>query len=276
MVVRVAQTLLVIAGLGRTCPHARAQSATEALAGVVEQAHASALVLDLGTGSVLKTVGPMRRGTPGSVLKPLLLQYALEHGVVTAQTEVYCRRDLHIAGRPYPCTHPKDQVVFHAGSALAESCNTWFAGMATRFTDVQLGAALDETHLSHVPVREADASERELVVLGLRDVTASPLELARAYAGLLTRLPPSGPVAQGLRDSVDFGMANPAAIAGLVMLGKTGTASDPGEAWTHGWFVGAVPRRVLVVIYVPHGDGGTAARLARPFFRAVQAGEALR
>src|ERR1035441_3632200 len=87
-----------------------------------------------------------------------------------------------------------------------------------------------------------------------------------------TDQPPTGPVARGLQDSVGYGMANPAAVPGVTILGKTGTASDVRETWTHGWFTGAIPGRMVIVIYVPHGDGGTAASLAQKFFQLV-AGE---
>jgi cell division protein FtsI/penicillin-binding protein 2 len=197
------------------------------------------------------------------------LAYALEHGIVQANTEVYCRRNLHIGGRALPCTHPADQPVFTAERALAESCNTWFAEMARRFSGAQLEAALDETHLPHALMNEADVDQRELAVLGLTGVTASPLELARAYRTMLSRAPPDGPVMHGLADSVVYGMASPAAVSGVNILGKTGTANDPGQTWTHGWFAGAIPGRVLIVMYVPHGDGGTAARLAQRFFQAI-------
>jgi ATP-binding cassette subfamily B protein len=50
------------------------------------------------------------------------------------------------------------------------------------------------------------------------------------------------------------------------ILGKTGTAKNTDEAWTHGWFAGGLSGQVVVVIYVSHGDGGTAAVLARAFF----------
>jgi cell division protein FtsI/penicillin-binding protein 2 len=95
------------------------------------------------------------------------------------------------------------------------------------------------------------------------------LEMARAYRELLQRAPAQGPVMRGLEGSVSYGMANAAAVPGLTILGKTGTASEAGEAWTHGWFAGAIPGRLVIVVYVPHGDGGTAALLARGFFAAV-------
>jgi hypothetical protein len=116
---------------------------------------------------------------------------------------------------------------------------------------------------------DATVEQRQLAVLGLNSVTVTPLELAQAYRELLTRIPPDGVVVRGLKESVDYGMANPAAVAGQIILGKTGTASNPGEAWTHGWFAGAISGRYVLVIYVPHGDGGTAARLAQSFFRSI-------
>jgi cell division protein FtsI/penicillin-binding protein 2 len=252
---------------------ADSQAAALPIADVLAQAlrgtQASAVVLDPRTGAVIALIGAPRRGEPGSTLKPVLLEYALEHGIVRPETEVYCRRNLHIAGRALPCTHPANMPVFTAESALAESCNTWFAEMARRFSGPQLEAALQASHLPHASLSASDVAQRQLAVLGLSGVTASPLELARAYRDLLAHLPPDGPVARGLRESVDYGMANPAAVSGVAILGKTGTAGDPGQAWTHGWFAGALPGRVIVVIYVPHGDGGTAARLAQRFFRTV-------
>ena len=251
------------------CPQGRAATVAEALAQVVHGTQATAVVVDLQTGTVLASAGEARRGVPGSVVKPLLLAYGLEHGIVSPDMEVYCHRSLHVGGRTLPCTHPADLPVFTAESALAESCNTWFAEMARRFTGPELEAALRETRLPHATMTTANVERRQLAVLGLVGVTASPLELARAYRELLMRVPPKGTVALGLEDSVRYGMANPAAVTGMTILGKTGTASDLGEAWTHGWFAGAIPGRFVVVVYVPHGDGGDAARLAQKLFQSV-------
>jgi cell division protein FtsI/penicillin-binding protein 2 len=249
--------------------NAGASTVGDKLAQVLSGTQASAVVLDWQTGAVLASVGEMRRGTPGSAIKPLLLQYALQHGIVRPDTQVYCHRNLHVGGRSLPCTHPADQPVFTAESALAESCNTWFAEMARRFSGPQLEAALAATHLPHDSVTTANVEQRQLAVLGLRGVSVSQLELAHAYRELLLHAPAEGPVARGLEESVAYGMANPAAVSGITILGKTGTASDPLETWTHGWFAGAVPGRFVIVVYVPHGDGGTAARLAQRFFRAT-------
>jgi cell division protein FtsI/penicillin-binding protein 2 len=265
-------TLCLLLGASCGTASARATGPTylqRALGDALRGTQASAVVLDARTGSVIARVGPDREGAPGSVLKPLLLAYALEHGIVRAETTVYCRRNLRVGAQALPCTHPADQVVFTASTALAESCNTWFAEMGRRLNGAQLEAALQGTRLPHRSMVDADVEERQLAVMGLRGVTASPLLLAEAYRRLLGRMPAA--VAEGLRDSVRYGMADPAAVQGVEILGKTGTASDPGEAWTHGWFAGAVPGRFVVVVYVPHGDGGTAARIAGRFFAATLA-----
>jgi membrane peptidoglycan carboxypeptidase len=270
---RAAKTLLGAALFFGDCAGAYGLPVGEALSRTLRGTQASAVVLDARAGTVLASTGGSSRGdlesAPGSVLKPLLLEFALEHGIVRPEMEVYCRRNLHIGGRALPCTHPADNPVFTAERALAESCNTWFAEMARRFTGPELEEALDGTDLPHQSMASANVEQRQLAVLGLLGVTTSPLKLARAYADLLKRAPPDGPVARGLEDSVKFGMASPAAVAGARILGKTGTASDPGAAWTHGWFAGAIPGRFVLVVYVPHGDGGTAARLAQLFFTAI-------
>jgi membrane peptidoglycan carboxypeptidase len=250
---------------------AQSSSVPAALNAALRGTQASGVVLETRSGTLLASVGQERSGTPGSVIKPLLLQYALDHGVVRPETQVYCRRDLRIGARALPCTHPADQNVFTAETALAESCNTWFAAMGRRFTGQQLEAALRASYLTHQPMDDATVEQRQLAVLGLLGVTTSTRQLAQSYRLLLRNLPPAGPVARGMRDSVAYGMANPAAVPGVEILGKTGTASNPGEAWTHGWFAGALPGRLVVVVYVPHGDGGTAARLAQKFFAAATA-----
>lgn len=268
-----ARTVFGVAVLTLACHPVGALPVAVALREALQGTQASAVVLDMRGGGVLVKIGAQRRGAPGSTIKPLLLAYALEHGIVHPDMEVYCRRDLHVGRRALPCTHPADEAVFTAENALAESCNTWFAEMGRRFSGPALETALEATHLSHSPMNAAGVEQRQLVALGLSGVTASPLELARAYRDLLGRLLPTGTVERGLRSSVEYGMAHSAAVAGVPILGKTGTASDPGEAWTHGWFVGAIPGRLLLVVYVAHGDGGTAAQLGQIFFRGVMPNE---
>jgi peptidoglycan glycosyltransferase len=85
-------------------------------------------------------------------------------------------------------------------------------------------------------------------------------------------------VREGLRDSVSYGMARNALVPGMEIAGKTGTASDSAQGWTHGWFAGTGylgHEEVVIVIYLPRGNGADAARLAQRFFLSANASTAL-
>jgi cell division protein FtsI/penicillin-binding protein 2 len=245
---------------------------------------AVAVVLDGHDGRLIATVRSeaARRlaSAPGSTLKPLFLAAALRQGRVRAGTTVVCHGNLRIAGRDLACTHPRDQNVLDAERALSYSCNAWFANLATRFTPEQsaevlrlygLGSrpGLVEDESSGVVRVPASAAELQLFVLGLEDVEVTPAQLAHAYFQLGRDFDDVPVVRRGLEGSIAYGMAHNAATTGVTIAGKTGTASDVGKVWTHGWFAGIASRgeeRVVVVIYVPHGNGGDAAGLAHHFF----------
>ena len=85
--------------------------------------------------------------------------------------------------------------------------------------------------------------------------------------------PALDPVRDGLRDSVRYGMAHNADVPGMNIAGKTGTASDTAQGSSHGWFAGIGSlghQEVVVVIYLPQGNGADAARLAQHFFLAAK------
>ena len=217
---------------------------------------------------------------PGSTLKPLFLAAALRQGRVRAETTVVCHGNLRIAGRDLACTHPRDENILNAERALAYSCNTWFANLATRFTPEQAAAVLRGYGLGSrtgllagdsagMVRRPADPAELKLMVLGLVDAEVTPAQLALAYVRLAQNFDAAPVVERGLEGSVAYGMAHSAATEGLTIAGKTGTASDPGQSWTHGWFAGIATlgtKRIVVVIYVPRGNGADAALLAHRFF----------
>jgi cell division protein FtsI/penicillin-binding protein 2 len=114
--------------------------------------------------------------------------------------------------------------------------------------------------------------QNQLLALGLAGVKTSPSQIATAYRILKSQLgqPFAKPLADGLRDSVSFGMAHNADASGLDISGKTGTASNPPrQPWSHGWFAGfaLIDRSPLVMsLYLPQGNGADAAQLARNFF----------
>ena len=73
-------------------------------------------------------------------------------------------------------------------------------------------------------------------------------------------------VKEAMRESVTRGVAQGAAVPGLEVAGKTGTAefgpARPGSQETHGWFVGFAPYdepEVAVVVFFQRGSGGSDA-----------------
>lgn len=253
---------------------------------------ASAVVLDGSNGRLLAAERPSaaawQSSAPGSTLKPFFLEAALRHGLIRDDTILYCRRDLRIAGHDLACTHPAALTAFRAEEAIADSCNSYFAQLASRFASNETADVLrsygfgSRPHLfaaesaGEVSV-PSDEAHRALQVLGVADISATPAQLAEAYWLLARRAPVAPAVSRGLRESVAWGMAHPAATGGVALLGKTGTASNPGEPWTHGWFAGTASRggrSIVLVIFVPHGNGGDAALLAHRFLSAWRNGPA--
>jgi cell division protein FtsI/penicillin-binding protein 2 len=253
--------------------------AGQALSQAVQGTSAAAIVLDAKSGKTLAVVHPEEavrlRSAPGSTLKPFFLAYALEHGFIQPQTTVLCRRSLRIAGRNLDCTHPQGETVFNAELALAYSCNNYFAELAKRFTPEEAANALHEYGLAAQMENGASLEQRQFLVLGLEDVRVTPDALARAYLKLVMQwingLPDA--VKRGLEESVQYGMAHNAYIAGVRTAGKTGTASDPGQPWTHGWFAGIAPAdqpKIVIVVYLPRGNGADAAQIAQRFLSAYK------
>jgi len=235
---------------------------------ILSGTQASVILLAVPTNRILAQSGPSVQALPGSTLKPFVLLAALSNGLVQPGTTVECRGTLTVSGRNLACTHPRTQTVFDARSALAYSCNTWFARLAERMTPEQIRQSLLPFGIPVAsPLTSSD--DRILTVLGLTGARVTPLQLAHAYR--LLALHPNPTVAGALADSVQFGMADNARTPNLA--GKTGTAADPGQSRTHGWFAGILsppgkPSTVLVV-YVSSGSGADAAALAQRILKAL-------
>ncbi len=280
--------LLLFGGMLQAKPVAPNQAA-EALHATLQKTSAIAIVLDVRSGQILATEKPVQvanlRSKPGSVLKPFFLAEALEKNRLSSQTTVLCRRSLRIAGRDLPCSHPRTGIAFTAEEALAYSCNNYFVEVANRLSPEQARNTLEAYGLSQQPrLFPVEASpelkipvtpeQKQLLVLGLEGIKVTPAQLAAAYRKLAlklseTQIPPAlQTVEQGLLDSVQYGMAHNAEVSGISILGKTGTANDTPQGWSHGWFAGIIQigvSKIVMVLYVPHGNGGDAAHLAQRF-----------
>lgn len=233
---------------------------------------ASAVVIDVTTGKTLASyrlpAAPPQE--PGSTLKPLIAAIALSSGTVTAQTEVQCDGTLVIGQHNLRCSHPRSVTIFDLQHAIAYSCNSWFAQLAEHMSGQQLGEGLRAYGLTVFGV-PSTRDQRQLLALGLQDVRVTPLQLADAYRQLSSQLDGShfAPIQAGMFDSVTYGMAHNAVVAGLMLAGKTGTAAKPGSAITHGLFAGILYSQAtrqpdaIIVVVVPQGTGADAAAFAQ-------------
>ncbi len=282
------RSILIVAAWGRVCAYCQtgAQAWQSAVDRAARQApEARIVVLDIATGQLAAThrLGDAARtlAAPGSTLKPLVLFGLVGAGRWNPLSRVACNRSLVVAGRRLACTHPAAPA-FDAREALTWSCNSYFAAVARTLAPGELGRLLRPTGLlgaTGLAREEATAEFREpqsadaeqLALLGVEGVRVTPLELAAAYRWLAQQLaahPDSAAarvVSEGLEDSASFGMAGPASLGGVEIMGKTGTAASAATSQTHGWFVGLAPARnpkVVIAVYLPAGRGADAARVA--------------
>ncbi len=255
-------------------------TAQAALTSALQGTPAVGVVVDVKSGRRLAAVKATdERHAPGSILKPLFLAAALQQHEVQPETTVFCRRNLHISDGTrqwsLACTHPQNDVAFAAKEALAYSCNRYFAQLADRIPPAQSEAILEHYGLTQASLPQS-REQKELLVLGVAGITVSSAQMAVAYRKLALELDDgiAPAVRDGLRDSVAYGMAHNADVPGMEIAGKTGTAGDGPQGRSHGWFAGAGylgHQEVVIVIYLPTGNGADAARLAQHFFLATKA-----
>ena len=300
--VSVVAGLLFLAMLPTSLPQSHSHSEMKkasfqrALHAAVTGTPATALVLDVTSGNLLaiepSANAAQLHSAPGSILKPFFLAAALESGAIQPQTAVICHRNLRILEHNLACSHPQSGIAFNAEEALAYSCNNYFADLAGRLSASQAVAVLrnygfgqpssafSATASLRTPTNREDT---QLLALGVKGILVSPVEVGVAYRKLALKLNNSAfsstlaPVEQGMLNSVRYGAAHNADVSGVHLAGKTGTASDPGQAWTHGWFAGIAGEgssRFVVVVYLPHGNGADAATIAHHFFVALKDGQA--
>jgi penicillin-binding protein 2 len=251
-----------------------------------------AIVLRVSDGNVLamhdQHILAQRIATPGSAIKPFVLELLLEKGLVKPNETISCHRPLLIAGRSLTCSHPVEISSFNAEDALAYSCNTYFVTAAARLAHGDLERRFEQLNFAHpsglLPnegegrlTPEHSLADRQLLAVGAAGIQITPLELAAAYLKLARIDPAHATAAQqtvlsGLRSATDYGLAQAAKPSTISVAGKTGTAADPTNPQTHAWFAGFAPAdhpEIVVVVFVERGHGSAeAATIARRIFEA--------
>lgn len=238
------------------------------------------VVVDVASGSVLAShdlpTAAHRLVLPGSTIKTFVLYALLESGKLNPMESFLCPYHLTIAGMRLDCPHPEKTGPMFPSSALAWSCNNFFASMATRFAPAELVRSLARWGFTS-PARIArdertgeiatarTQPDLQLEALGEFGIHVTPLELLQAYRRLaLRRRDPAlrsaslDAVFEGLEASVRYGMASAARTERLSVAGKTGTSLSEDSPGRHGWFAGYAPAdapEIALVIYLESGNG---------------------
>jgi len=148
---------------------------------------------------------------PGSTFKLLVALAALEKGVVTPQTVIYCAGKKNFYGRDFRCDKPTGHGGLSMVQAIAQSCDVYFYELASRMDidDIyataekyglteRTGIDLPQEKRTRIPSRAWKrkaapkdpkwyAGETISVGIGQGAVGVTPLGLARFYALLATR-----------------------------------------------------------------------------------------
>lgn len=273
---------------------APAGNLADALQDVVDRAMAgrsgAVVVADVESGRMLAQhridIAARRRVLPGSAVKPFTLRALLEAQAIRPGTTLLCPLKLQLRGHRMDCSHPAIPVPIDAASALAYSCNNYFAHFAARLTDAQLDQAFARAGLTSTSgmapdevaaqVRPASSPEHHsLKALGAADVFVTPLGLLNAYRRLALLRRQGSPdeslatVFDGLEASVTRGMARAARVDGLAVAGKTGTAGADEGSWTHAWFAGYAPAEKPEIVLVVFLERGTGAADASPVAKQI-------
>jgi cell division protein FtsI/penicillin-binding protein 2 len=256
----------------------------------------TAVVIDVASGKILAAyhldVAARRLALPGSSIKTFTLLTLLKGGKIDEKTTLMCKRTLKVGGHNLDCTHPEMKQPFDAATALAYSCNTYFATMATRLTPAELrnsflsfgfgspsGLASNEASGSVTPA--TTQAELQMQAIGEWGLSVTPLELLRGYQKVaqLSRKHDAklDPVFAGLEGSTAYGMGRLAQPDGAMKVaGKTGTSLVEEGSWRHGWFAGYAPENnpeIALVVFLEKGNGPVdASGVAREIFAAYAAG----
>jgi len=240
---------------------------------------------------------------PGSTAKLVASAAALEEGVISPSERNFCHRIPELLGDAYHCSHPPPDGPYTLASALANSCNYFFSALSVRLTSAQLAHWYAVFGFgSPVPgvgslqtageARVGDSTvAKALATLGQESVLVTPAQLLLAYSAIATRgtvfrlwrsssggmqtsrvlrrikLQPKTfeLLRSALIECVQSGTGQAAAVAGVPVAGKTGTATSAGGSKaTHAWFVGYAPANDPEIAVVVFLERGTGARDAAP------------
>jgi penicillin-binding protein 2 len=261
---------------------------------------------------------------PGSTFKPIMSLAALSTGTIDENFTVHCPGGATFYGHFYKCDEKHGAVSLHR--AIAMSCDTYFYTVGNKLgidTIAQYADMVGYGHTTGIDLpheaagvvpstewalhnyrRKWYAGETISVSIGQGAVTVTPIEMARAIAGLamggewhrprVVKEAPDKPTQWPLdprfvKDIVDgmYGVVNEGGTGGRAWMpnvevcGKTGTAqlasndfiSKKGNGGQdmrdNAWFVGFAPRQAPEILVVALFEHGAKGYLAAPIVRDV-------
>jgi cell division protein FtsI/penicillin-binding protein 2 len=286
----------------------RAQQSLQDFVHVLRRGRRGALIVsNPRTGEILALANPetvfARAFPPGSTAKLVESAVALEEGLISPDDRIFCRQVPELLGRAYRCSHAPAVAPFTLRSALANSCNYFFAALSVRLTSTSLahGYAVfgfgspvagpwPAANAGQVRIGD-DPRAKARAALGESTVLVTPAQLLLAYSAIATRglvfrlwKPSAGQrhsplllrrvklrsetfkvLREGLEECVRSGTGGGAAVEGVRVAGKTGTAAALDQSGaTHAWFVGYAPAEDPEIALVVFLERGTGIRDAAP------------
>jgi peptidoglycan glycosyltransferase len=246
--------------------------------------------------------------TPGSTFKTVTLAAALQAGLVNAKTPATCPATIDVLGFPITShNEPPGKRTTNVADAYAYSCNTYFAQLgiqvgAERLTEMARGfGILDEApfelptvagRLFTTPGYIGSDQGLAVTAFGQGELQVTPLQLALVAAAvanggmvpkprLLMSTQPedwrramSPEAAHELASIMEYGVqqgwAATAAVPGVSVAGKTGSAEvAPGES-SHAVFIAFAPvddPKIAIAVLKEHAGAGSVE--AGPVVKAV-------
>ncbi|MGD0498396.1 MAG: penicillin-binding protein 2 [Bryobacteraceae bacterium] len=266
---------------------------------------------------------------PGSTFKPIMALAGLETGVIDDKWTVHCPGGATFYGHYYHCWEKKGHGTIALHNAIVHSCDVFFYNVGNKLGIDRIAQYADLVGFGHktgidLPNEQAGtvpsekwklrnfrekwyAGETISVAVGQGALTVTPLQLARAYAGIVNgglwhhprvlKTPEKAdrPDEWSLnpdhvRDVIDgmYGVVNEgggtgvrAKLPGDDVCGKTGTAQVASADYVksmggrganlkdNAWFVGYAPRAAPEIVVVALFDHGEEGSLAAPIVRDV-------
>jgi len=237
------------------------------------------------------------RYPPGAIFNLVVMAAALEERL-TAPDEVFHDKygRANVGGATVRCANHPGLVALDLRHAAAYGCNVAFAELSLRLGSDRLVDYAHRFGIDRAPELEIPTvagqlagalplSPETLALTGFGQgkVLISPLQMVRIAATvandgrmprptlLLNRAEPTKPIVspetahqvrRAMVLAVDEGPARQAAVPGVTVSGKVGTAEGGGEGAPHAWFTGFAPAgpgetpRFAVAVVVEHGGQG--------------------